>query len=98
MKPRRFCLLSLATVLLATAVPAQTPPHKSAAAKSDFPEVKPEAVGFSSQRLERLHAVLQKRVNDKQMPGMVTLLARHGKIVDFQTYGNKDLAAGTPME
>ena len=64
----------------------------------DLSEAKPETVGISSQRLERLHAVLQKYINDQQLPGMVTVLARHGKIVDFQTYGKRDFASGAPME
>ena len=100
MKSRQFCLLALAAILLAGAAPAQTraTPHVAAASKAEFPEVKPETVGFSSQRLDRLHAAVQKRIDDKQMPGMVTLLARHGKLVDFQTYGKKDLATGTPMD
>jgi len=64
----------------------------------DLSEAKPETVGFSSQRLERLHRVLQKYIDDQQLPGMVTVLARHGKIVDFRTYGKRDLASGAPME
>jgi CubicO group peptidase (beta-lactamase class C family) len=64
----------------------------------DLTEAKPEAVGFSSERLERLHALLEKKVEDKELPGMVTLLARHGKIVDYRTYGKKDLASGAPMD
>ena len=31
-------------------------------------------------------------------PGIVTVLARHGKIVDFRTYGKRDMASGAPME
>ena len=57
----------------------------------------PESVGFSPQRLERLHAYMQKEVDDKQFAGIVTLLARHGKIVDFRTYGKRDIASGAPM-
>ena len=57
----------------------------------------PESVGFSSQRIERLHAYMQKAVDDKQFAGIVTLLARHGKIIDYQAYGKRDLASGAPM-
>ena len=64
----------------------------------DLGEAKPEAVGFSAQRLERLHTLLQKYVDDQQLAGMVTVLARHGKIVDFRTYGKRDRASGAPME
>ena len=96
-----FTLPFFALTLLAGSAPCQSaqPAAKIAIAKTrDFAEVKPETAGFSSQRLDRLHAVLQKKVDEKQVPGMVTVLARHGKIVDFQTYGKKDLASGTAMD
>ncbi len=57
----------------------------------------PESVGFSADRLERLHAVMQQAVDKKQIAGMVTLLARHGKIVDYRVYGQRDMASGAAM-
>ena len=63
----------------------------------DLTVVKPETVGFSSERLERLHALMQGVVDQKQIPGAVTILARHGKVVDYRTYGVRDLAGGAPM-
>jgi CubicO group peptidase (beta-lactamase class C family) len=57
----------------------------------------PESVGFSSERLERLHTLMQQAVDKKEVAGVVTLLARHGKIVDFHTYGSRDLASGAAM-
>jgi len=58
---------------------------------------KPEALGFSSERLERLHAVMQQEVDQKQLAGIVTILARHGKMAEERTYGKKDIASGAPM-
>ena len=40
---------------------------------------------------------IQQEVDRKQIAGAVTLLARHGKIVDDRTYGVRDLATGAPM-
>jgi len=57
----------------------------------------PESVGFSSQRLERLHALIQGEIDQKQLAGAVTILARHGKIVDYRTYGARDMASGAAM-
>lgn len=57
----------------------------------------PESLGFSSQRLERLHATIQREVDEKRLAGVVTILARHGKVVEERTYGKKDIASGTPM-
>ena len=63
----------------------------------DLTVVKPETVGFSSERLEHLHAIMQQAVDQKQIAGIVTILARHGKVVDYRTYGQRDMATGAPM-
>src|SRR5664279_868430 len=63
----------------------------------DLTVVKPESVGFSSERLENLHAFMQSTVDKKQLAGAVTILARHGKVVDYRTYGYKDIASNAPM-
>lgn len=58
---------------------------------------KPETVGFSSERLEQLHDLMQRTVDEKQIAGVVTILARHGKVVDYRAYGQRDMASGAPM-
>jgi CubicO group peptidase (beta-lactamase class C family) len=63
----------------------------------DMTPAKPESVGFSAERLEKLHAVIQAEVDKKQLAGAITLLARHGKIVDYRTYGMRDMATGAAM-
>ncbi|HTS69844.1 MAG TPA: serine hydrolase domain-containing protein [Terriglobia bacterium] len=63
-----------------------------------LPNAKPEEVGFSAERLQRLDAAMQQKVDEKQLAGIVTVLARHGKVVEFKTYGKKDLASAAPME
>ena len=75
--------------LLATQAPAQQP--------TDLTIVRPETAGFSSERLENLHALMQQAVDTKQIAGIVTILARHGKIIDYRTYGQRDMAAAAPM-
>ena len=98
----------LVAVVLAAAgsVRAQTPEAtvKSAGRSSakpagmlDLSLHSPESVGFSSERLERLHALVQQFIDQKQIPGMVTILARHGKVIDYRAYGVRDLASGAPM-
>jgi CubicO group peptidase (beta-lactamase class C family) len=64
----------------------------------DMTVVKPELEGFSTEGLARLHALMQKTVEEKQIAGIVTILARHGRIVDYRTYGVSDLAAGKPIQ
>ena len=58
---------------------------------------RPEAVGFDSDRLKLLDDYMAKVVADGRVAGMTTLLARHGKVVEFKTYGKASMAAGTPM-
>ncbi len=64
---------------------------------SRLPVSNPEALGFSSQRLKRLHAAMQREVDQQQLAGIVTILARHGKVVEERTYGKRNLASRAPM-
>ncbi|MDR3740392.1 MAG: serine hydrolase [Terracidiphilus sp.] len=67
------------------------------AASIDLTLVKPETVGFSTERLERLHTLMQEAVDHQEVSGVVTLLARHGKVVDYRAYGMRDIASKTAM-
>jgi CubicO group peptidase (beta-lactamase class C family) len=86
----------LAVLFLATGgSPIQAQQARQKAGKAV--QNKPESLGFSSQRLERLHTAMQQLVDEKKLAGIVTLLARHGKVVEERTYGQKDMASATPM-
>ena len=85
---------------MCTSIPtlrAQEQAAKQKPANIDLTVVKPETVGFSSERLERLHALAQEAVDKKYQAGMVTILARHGKVVDYRAYGERDMASHAPM-
>jgi CubicO group peptidase (beta-lactamase class C family) len=69
----------------------------SQARDAGAPGVKPETVGFSSARLQRLDAGMKALVDDKQLAGIVTMVARHGQVVQQSTYGHQDVASKTPM-
>jgi len=72
--------------------------HASASVSMPLPAAaSPEAEGFDSARLKRLDDYMAKAVADGRVAGMTTLLARHGRIVEFKTYGQADIAAGKPM-
>src|SRR5271170_4121165 len=88
-------IAAAALLLTAVAFPglAQTSAHHT----SDMTVVKPESVGFSGERLDRLHELIQREIDQKQLAGAVTILARHGKIVEYRTYGQRDLASAAPM-
>ncbi|WP_157447571.1 serine hydrolase domain-containing protein [Chthoniobacter flavus] len=63
-----------------------------------LPVAKPEEAGFSSARLEQLHAVMQSFTDEGKHAGLVTLIARDGRIVDWRAYGYRDLEKKLPME
>jgi|HubBroStandDraft_1064217.scaffolds.fasta_scaffold61414_2 CubicO group peptidase (beta-lactamase class C family) len=88
-------LLLLCTYPCAAQQPATHAP--SSHQPVDLTVVKPESVGFSSERLENLHELMQQVVDRKQIAGIVTILARHGKVVDYRTYGYRDLESKAPM-
>ncbi len=95
----RLALAAVSFALCASPSLAQQHPAQPAARRTlDLTAVKPESVGFSAQRLERLHTLMQQAVNRKQIAGIVTILARHGKVVDYRAYGVSDLASGAPMK
>ncbi|MBI1405123.1 MAG: serine hydrolase [Caulobacter sp.] len=58
---------------------------------------KPESVGFSSERLARMDATMKALVDQGRIPGVVTYVARHGKVVNYNIYGKADLATGAPL-
>lgn len=58
----------------------------------------PEDVGLSSERLDRLTAVLQSYVDDGRVAGGVALLMRHGAVAYLQPFGWADREAGVPMQ
>ena len=74
------------TMLVAVTTPAQ------------LPTTSPKAAGFDPARLEVMHATVKRFVDEGKHVGIITLLARNGKIVDFQTYGYRDLEKQLPME
>ncbi len=63
-----------------------------------LPMAKPESVGMSSERLERIASAMSSFVDDEQVPGLITVVARKGKVVHFETYGSMDREAKKPMQ
>ncbi len=56
-----------------------------------LPTAKPEKVGMSSERLNRIKPVMQNYVNENKLPGLITIVARHSKVVHFEKYGLMDV-------
>ena len=57
----------------------------------------PEDLGFDTERLKRLDAYMANAVASGRVAGMTTLLARHGQIVSFNTWGKANLETGAPI-
>ena len=64
---------------------------------ADLPTAPPESQGFSSERLARIAPAIKKEIEKGQYPGAVMLVARHGKVVYFDSVGQLDPAGGKPM-
>jgi CubicO group peptidase (beta-lactamase class C family) len=85
---RSLRLSALLAVALMIAVGA------AALRSMDLPGARPEDVGLSSERLARMNKAIHEYVDAGRTPGVVTLIARHGKVVHVDAYGKADLATG----
>jgi len=87
-----FRLTHTRTVFLALLIAASS----AGLLSKDLPSAKPEDVGLSSERLGRLDKAIHAHVDAGRTPGVVTLIARHGKVVHVDAYGKADLVSGRP--
>jgi len=58
---------------------------------------KPEDVGVSTARLQRIHETVARHIDAKDVSGAVTLVARRGRIVHFEAQGLADIDSKKPM-
>lgn len=65
---------------------------------AELPFVKPEKVGFSSARLQQINEFAKRNVDEGKHVGIVTMVARHGKIVHFSAVGKYGIDNDKPME
>jgi len=75
---------------MSTSNPANKP-------STGLPTSKPEEVGFSSERLARVGPAMQKYIDKRIVPGIVTLVAHHGRVIHFEHQGLMDIDAGKSM-
>jgi CubicO group peptidase (beta-lactamase class C family) len=81
----------------ATAIAQQVPAARPAPGAKPAAGATPSSVGISSERLARLHRGMQTIVDRREVSGMVTLIARDGRVVDVHATGLQDIASKTPM-
>ena len=69
----------------------------AATPESGLPRAAPEKVGMSSERLGRIQPAMQKYIDAQLVPGTVTIVARNGKVVHFESQGYMDAENKVPM-
>ncbi len=62
------------------------------------PTAKPEEVGFSTERLQRINELVQRHITAGSFSGAVTLVARNGRIAHFEAQGLMDIESRKPMQ
>lgn len=70
----------------------------SSVAAKEIGTSKPERQGYSSERLEKITAFMNGKVEDGTMVGGMGVIARNGKIIYQQTYGLADREENRIME
>ena len=64
---------------------------------ADLPQAKPDEVGLSSARLARITQRLKDDTAKGTIPGVVVLVARHGKVAYYESIGSLDPETKAPM-
>jgi len=86
--PRSLLMASLAAVLVQPAL----------SATHDLPSASAESEGMSTERLAQLRSGMKELVDQGRLAGAVTMVSRHGKVVEFDASGKRDIAANAPMQ
>ena len=84
-------LLAIASLAALGVSPAMAAPH-------DLPTASAESEGMSAERLARLNTGMKELVDNGRLAGVVTMVSRHGKVVEFDAVGKRDVAANAPMQ
>jgi CubicO group peptidase (beta-lactamase class C family) len=66
-------------------------------ARNTLPIAEPESVDISSERLRRIRVAMQRYVDKKLVPGVVSLVARRGKVVYLDAIGFRYVEEKLPM-
>lgn len=69
----------------------------AAKATPALPSAKPETIGLSAQRLQRMRDAFQREIDKGTTPGVVSMVARRGQIGWFEAQGKQDPAGSTAM-
>ena len=71
--------------------------HAAALETPPLPQAKPETLGLSSIRLQRMSDAFKREIDKGTIPGVTVMVARRGQIGWFDALGRQSPAAATPM-
>jgi CubicO group peptidase (beta-lactamase class C family) len=80
------------TMTAQTAARAATAPQTPS-----LPHAKPESIGLSSARLQRMSDIFKREIDKGTLPGATVMVARRGQIGWFDALGKQSPAAAAPM-
>ena len=69
----------------------------SASGAAEIPVAQPESVGMSGERLERVTAATQEFVDEGKLAGVLTMVAREGRIVHVSAVGQRGVDDDRPL-
>jgi CubicO group peptidase (beta-lactamase class C family) len=65
---------------------------------AELPTSTPAAEGLSEDKLQKVNEIMSGLVRDRHIAGGVVLIARHGKVVFHEPFGQMDLDDGRPVQ
>jgi CubicO group peptidase (beta-lactamase class C family) len=77
--------------------PQKAPKHSPAPQTPSLPQAKPESLGLSPVRLQRMSDAFKRDIDKGTIPGVTVLVARRGQIGWFEALGQLGPAASAPM-
>src|SRR6266853_4541602 len=77
---------------------AQTAAKQASAPQTpSLPQAKPESIGLSTARLQKMSDAFKREVDKGTLPGATVLVARRGQIGWFDAIGRQAPASSAPM-
>jgi CubicO group peptidase (beta-lactamase class C family) len=93
-KKMKHLLFTVLVLFIFTGLTAQT---KSTKKSPVLTEVSPESVGVSAERLARIDKMCTDAIQMGDLPGIVSMVVRNGKIVHWKAYGMANNQAGRTL-
>jgi CubicO group peptidase (beta-lactamase class C family) len=92
---KKTLFIAILLIIITSGLTAQT---KSQKKSSVLTEATPESVGISPERLARIDKMCEEEVQNGNLPGIVSMVVRNGKIVHWKAYGMAAAEAGKLMQ